>query len=397
MKNEYLEHVSTEITEEIEAFTTDIVFLESRYLFTFKKDKVEYGYCTHCKSEFKINDLKHNSKHYCPCCGSECTVKNSWRGHKYLQDEACFIYFEKSIKDSNVLVAKGYYARRSYGGDYRNVYNQYALEAIYLFNLSTNKAKMFKDQYWRHEFRETSSIYSFNINGLARHPFYCSNKSIEHAVKDTEFKYFPYQEFLGQNMIKVFDLYTKYPVIEQLVKVEMKSLILSRLNKVDMHNSVNWRGKDVFKIMRINRKDLKDIRESKLSVTPKFLKLYQLSRKEKSGLTPSNIKALEIIISYNTDRFNNILKYTTMKKAYKYMKKQLEIKRTNKYFSIVSTWDDYISDCIKLKMDLAFENVLFPKNIEAAHQNTIKQVKVKEDEQLNMAIAKRLNTLDKAG
>lgn len=396
MDKEYMEHFSTEISEQIEEYTTNVVFLESRYIFTTKIGKLELGYCTHCKTEFKTDNLKHNSTHNCPNCGSQCKVKHSWRGHKSLRDEACFMYYEKSLKDPNVLIAKGYYAVRNYGGNYRDVYNQYALEAVYIFDISTNKSKMFKSFYWHKDFSETSSIYSFNINGLARHPFYESIESLKKALQETNFKYCPYKFYSGDCiLLKFLDLYTRHPIIEQITKVGLKGLIGAYLNGCKTTGIINWRGKDIYRMLKINRKDLKDIRESRVKVTMSFLMLYQLSKKDKSNLNPKEVKELENIIKYGLDRIISILKYTTLKKSYKYMKKQLEIKREDKYFDITSTWNDYIKDCLKLNMDLSKDQVLFPKDIYIAHQNTIKQIKIKEDKQLNVAIAKRIKTLNK--
>lgn len=396
MYEDYLKHTSDEITEEIEKFTTDIVFENSVYIFTTRIDKKEKGYCTHCKAEFKTDKLKHNSKCKCPSCGSNCTVKQSWRGHKGLHDQACFVYYMKSKIDPNILIAKGYYAVRNYNGDYRDVYNQYCLEALYVFDIKNNKSTMFKKSWYGNgEFNETKTIYNFNINSLARHDFTYSYKNIENAIKDTGFKYSPYEEYTGCTMLKFFDLYSKYPIIEQITKVGLKELISSKLKGYGTYKAINWNGKDLFKMLKINRKDLKDIKESEVLVSPLFLKVYQLSKKYKSNLSPKEVKDVEFLVNNNLDDFLKILKLTTFTKACNYIKKQQNVKRKELYINIISTWRDYIADCIKLDMNLTETNVLFPKDIYAAHQNTIKQIKITADMSLNIAISKRLKILDK--
>lgn len=397
MYEDYLKHTSSKITKDIETFTTNIVFENSRYIFTTRNGKKEEtGFCTHCKAEFKTDKPKHNSKYKCPSCDSNCIVKQSWRGHRGLHDEACFVYYMKSKIDPNILIAKGYYAVRNYNGDYKNVYNQYTIEALYIFDIKNNKSKMFKKSwYGSGEFSETSSIYSFNINSLARHPFYYSIKNIENAIKGNEFKYSPYKEYTNYSMLKFFDLYTKYPIIEQITKVGLKNLISDKLRGYGTHKAINWNGKDIFKMLKINRKDLKDIKQSEVLVSPLFLKLYQLSQKYKANLTPKVVKDIEFLVSNNLDDFMKILKLTTFTKAYNYIKKQQNIKRKDLYVNVISTWKDYIADCIKLDMDLTEDNVLLPKDIYATHQNTIKQVKITADVSLNIAISKRLKVLNK--
>lgn len=396
MYKDYLKHTSDKITDDIEKFTTDDVFESSRYIFTAKEGKKLKGYCTHCKTEFDTDKLKHNSSYICPNCKSNCIVKEAWRGHTGLHDEACFIYYMKSEIDPNILIAKGFYALRDYNGDYKNVSNQYSLQALYIFDINNNESKMFKkDWYQQEEFIETRSIYNFNINSLARHPFYISYKSIEEAIKDTGFKYSPYKEYLENTMLKFFGLYAKYPNIEQITKVGLGNLIYSKLKGYETYKAINWRGKDIFKMLKINRKDLKAIKAAEITVSPSFLKLYQLSQKYNSNLTPKQVKDMEFMVSNNIDDFIKILKRTTFIKACNYIKKQQNIIRIERYINIIITWRDYITDCITLNMDLTENNVLFPKDIYVAHQNTIKQVKITADMSLNIAISKRLKILNK--
>lgn len=391
MVKEYLSHVSQEISQEIEDYVTDVVFKKSRYIFTTRDDGEEKGYCTHCKAEFETNKLKHNSRYTCPNCGSECIVKQAWRGHKHLIDKACFLWYEKSIEDSSVLVARGFYVERYYG-DYENVCNMYGLEAAYIF---ADKPKMLKKYWWNHEWYETKSIYSFNINSLGNIPYFCNYDNIKKVIEGTRFKYAPYKNFLEGDMLKFFELYNKYPIIEQLTKAGLGSLINHRLQGSLMYNSVYWKGKDIFKAIRLSRGDLKEINTAEVALTPLFLKIYQDAKKDKSNLTSQEVKYLEYKSCDDYDRLKSLSKYTKLRKIYKYMKKQDKVNKKDKYRSDLSTWDDYLNDCEKLNWDITNDSVLFPKNLYTAHQNTIVQIKIKADEKINDKIAKRLKALNK--
>lgn len=401
MCKEYLEHVSEGISEEIEDFATNTVFLKSRYIFTTREGEEETGYCTHCKSEFTTRKLKHNSEYKCPSCESKCIVKQSWRGRKNLVDKACFTFYEKSVKDPNVIVARGFYAARDYKKDYKDVYNGFHQTAIYIF--AQKETVMLKRFVWESDYgfvrttdwQKTRSIYSFNINGLARLDYFCSHESIAEAIKNTRFKYSTYDSYLYGDMLKFFELYNKYPFIENLTKMGFKSLVKDKLDGNEMFKSINWRGKDIYKVLKLGRKEVRDIREAQVRVTPLFLKLYQTSIKDKSNLTPNEIKDLEYFIENRWNRFFEILQYTTIKKSYKYIKKQTEsLKKKVAYYSIITTYADYLSDCRKLDLDIKRDNVLFPKDLDSAHQNTIKQVKIREDKELNIKIGKRLKKLE---
>lgn len=377
MNEEYFKHIPEGISEEIESFVNDTVFKSSRYIFTTRDKGEEKGFCTHCKAEFKTDKLKHNSNMKCPRCGSECTVKQAWRGRKHLVDYACFLWYEKSpIDPKDTIIARGYEVVRNYSGDYRNVVNEYCPEAFYIFSL--DGSHMFKRTWWNHRegckredyYTKASSIYSFNINGLAIQPFYISRKNIFKTIEGTRFQYIPKElNVLSSDMLKLFDLYNKYPIIEQLAKVGMQNIVKEKLQGYATYRTINWRGKDIFKVLKINRKDLKDIREAKVTITSLFLKLYQDSKKDKSNLTVEEAKYLEYKVSNSYDRLESITKYTSLRKIFNYLKKQEGIKKKEYYYNDISTWADYISDCKKLKMDLSKDNVFFPKDLYKAHQN----------------------------
>ncbi|MPM69911.1 hypothetical protein SDC9_116859 [bioreactor metagenome] len=384
-----------EVTDEIKKFVRDDVFGRSEYLFVTKEKDKYKGYCSKCKHEYEVEHLHHNERGICPICGAEVTVKSTRYGRKNCLNEACFYYFEKSIADPKAVVCKGYYVTKDYTLDYKNPKEIYDLCAMYIFE--DKKATMIKES-WGYTWGVRSSIFDFNQGYLAPKMCYCSFESIEKAIKGTSFQYIPYKEFQGHySMVKVFGEYTKYPWIEQIVKMGFAEIIKAKLSGHSMLNCLNYKGKDVFKILKLSRKDVKDIRESKKHITPLFLNLYQLQAKHKAGLSPAEVKSLENKCRYNYPRLENILKYTTLKKAFKYMEKQYKkyAKKFEYEGNVIITWSDYIDDCIKLEMDISSEHVLFPKDVHSAHQNTINQIKVKENKKYDKQIEKRAKALQK--
>jgi hypothetical protein len=55
----------------------------------------------------------------------------------------------------------------------------------------------------------------------------------------------------------------------------------------------------------------------------------------------------------------------------------------------LSTYRDYLEDCVKLGMDLNDSMVLFPRNLDRAHARTTAQVKYKHDEKLAADFAQK--------
>lgn len=397
--NDVLSHFSIGVSEKIKKYAIKGPFKESRYLFIQRKDDIRVGYCTHCNKEYEVANLKHNSETICEKCGSKCIVKQTRYGRKNLVDKVCFIYYEKSTKDPEALVANGYYAERDYSKDYKNVETNFNRTAAYVFKVGEKPRQVIKNYsyYYGENWRVTSSIYSFNTGSLANHEYSICYRSIEEAVKNTPFQYSQWDQCIGSDMLRFFELYTKHPLIESLIKVGMKGIIKSKLQGSNMYGCINWKGKTIYRMLKIGKKDLRDIREAKLNITPMYLKLYQTQLQEKLNLKPTEVKELERTIpsQFELEKLKKILQYCNIKKAYKYLIKQEELRFVNSYYSLLSTWVDYIKDCKTLKLDLTKESVLFPKNLVLAHQNTIKQIRYKEDEALNKKITKRLQKLNK--
>lgn len=396
MYEKYTNHVSMQISKEIKQFVKEEVFGNSEYLFVTKIDGTNYAHCSKCNHEYDIINAKHNESGFCPMCGANLQVKLSRYGRQNCRNEACFYYFEKSLIDSNVIICKGYYVSKDYAKDYKNPEMVYSLRAIYIFE--DKKATMLKTSWYNDNWEMKSSVFDFNQGSLAPKMCYLSIESIEKAIKGTIYQYIPYKMFEGHySMVKVFREYTKYPGLEQISKAGFVQIVEAKLKGWHIYSCLNYKGKDMFEILKLSRNDIKEIRKSEENATPLFLRLYQLQVKDKSRLSPAEVKNIENYYAYDYIKLKNILKYTTMKKSFKYMEKQYTKykKELHVKSNVVITLSDYIDDCIKLEMDLKDDHVLFPKNIYTAHQNTIKQVKIKVDETLNLKMEARIKALEK--
>lgn len=413
MCKEYLEHFKPGISPEIEKFTTEEVFLNSRYIFTWREGHKQYGYCTHCYGVFQTK-LHHNDEVKCPVCKSKCIVKASGRGRKHMVDDAYFIYYEKSAKNPDAIVARGILAVRDYSGDFRSVNTKYIETALYVFEMgkpvmltrccyySTAKTMETYDSWAKRK-----SVFSMldQASTLNKKFIYASHKNIKKAVKNTPFRYSTWEQYGNYDMIKFFSLYCKYPCIEYLTKLGFKDLVDAKLEGFNTYNAVNWRGKTLLQVLRLTKKDIKIIQASGIEVSPLFLKLYQISQKDGSRLSTEEIKGI-MDAGYYTNDLLSVLKYTSLRKADNYIDKQLskskeQYKKSKGQFhyyykhQVSITWIDYIADCNRLELDLSSDSVLFPKDLYRAHQNTIKQVKIKGDKILDKKIKARIENLNK--
>lgn len=407
MYEEYLEHFPSGFSEEIIRYATDVVFKSSRYIFTTREGKHQYGYCTHCHANLKTVGLRHNEIAQCPKCGSDCTVKSSGRGRKNMVDRAYFVYYEKSLIDPEAIIARGIYACRDYRYEYLNIRTQYKVENLYMFKMH-NSVMLERNLYYGYhsdnklhagDYYKCKTIHSrlsqYENTGAKTDYSY---ESIVEAIKGTPFQYSTWDSYSGEDRVKFFDLYSKYPCIEYLTKVGFSDLVEAKLWGNNTYSSINWRGDTLFKAIKLTKKDFNEIRRSKISVDPLFLRLYQLSKKDGSNLSVEEVSRISRDgYAFYFTYLQIVLKYTSLKKADKYITKQREAQKKHFYSSsaVLTSWKDYIADCLKLEMNLKNDSVLFPKNLYNAHQNTIKQIKLKADAELDAKILARAKFLEK--
>lgn len=408
-----LAHFPQKMSKTFVDYVTDEVFLWSRYIFTRRVGKVQFGYCTHCRKECPTDGLKQGTKTECAKCKSACVVKASGRGRKSMVDEAYFVYYDKSVVNPEAIVARGVYAVRDYRGDYYKVETLFETKALYLFepgnSVMLHRPYLYYSSLYGNGFgcasgyEKTASTFSEIDGSMNNKRTFCSYASIRAAVKDTPFQYSMWEDYRAKgpyrddDMVKFFDLAAKYPCIEYLTKFGMHNLVEAKLYGRKTYGVINWRAKNPLKVLRLSKQELKEIRAQSIVVDPLFLKIHQLSKKDGSNLPIREIAYAEREYgSYSLEDLQQALKRTTLKKIVSYLDKEYAKQtRSDSKRQLLSTWNDYIADCITLGFDLSQDVVKFPPHLYQAHQNTIKQIKVKEDKALRAKIAARNKALQK--
>lgn len=390
MHEELFKHKPKGITDDIKNYVNRVVFLNAHYIFYKTKGNKQIAYCTSCKHEFESKGIKHNGIIICPYCYKELKSKSAGMGRKALKHAATLIWYEKSKINSEIVIARGFVVERDYSKDFYRVEDKFYEEAFYIF--SKGKSFMFTKGYGA-DWYIRKSIYRFNINGLANMPYYYNMNNILEAIEGTCLNYSYPNEIeelyasnnviQGQydNTLKYFDLYIKYPQIEKMIKTGLGNLIIEKLDTGNLGKCIDWRAKEVHKMIKVDKIDFRKIVKCKIHVSVIFLKLYKLNKQSKNRIQLDELKDMEYMVTHPLylDAIEQVLKYTDMKKLYKYINKQSE---TNQYSSrgfILSDWKDYIFDCKELDIDLNIESNLMPKDLYIAHQNTMKQIEYKNN------------------
>ncbi|MFB5192775.1 PcfJ domain-containing protein [Alicyclobacillus fastidiosus] len=326
-------------------------------------------------------------------------------GRKTLIDEAYVVYYEKSLVNPEAITARGIYTVRDYRGDYRAVETLFETKAMYLFE--PGNCVMYERPWlyyseslgmWsRDEWRSLKSISSLSNSVMAHKPCFCSYNSIRAAVQGTPFQYSTWEQYKGGDMVKFFDLAAKYPCVEYLTKLGMRGVVEAKLNGGRTYSVVNWRARTPLKVLKMSKHEMNELRTADVSVDPWMLHLRYLAKKEGSNLSIADIARISREIPESYQNYLNVaLGWTNLGKLDAYFIKQLANPDTHRLDTkgyLLSTWNDYIKDCIRLGLDISNESVKFPKNLHRAHQNTIKQIKLKVDAELTAKITQRCKSL----
>lgn len=402
--NEILSHIPTEFSEEVKRYARDVVLERSRYLFVRRENKELVGYCTHCQQEHAyIDAVKYGQEIKCIHCKSICIMKQNGRGRKYLNDDGYFVWFDKSIKDPNVLVARGIYVQRDYSQAYEKVQTTFAVTAAYVFG--DGQSKMVNRTWWGGDTRGwylRSTVFSESGGAMSSTPHYMAIESIERAVKDTPFQYSTWEHYKDGDLIKLFDVAAKYPCIEYLTKLGLTSIVRAKIQGGRTYGAINWRAKKIDAVLKVTKQDLLEIRKSGLDIRPFTLWLFQQFKKEGAkvsilevhgfvGLCGGNHIRDDIQLLRKTFSLNQIRNFTIKQ----YQRKNPKGRHYWSGSQVLVAWRDYLSDARRLGMEVTDESILYPSNLYQAHQKLLKKIKILANKALNDQIKHRLPMLAK--
>jgi DNA-directed RNA polymerase subunit RPC12/RpoP len=396
----FYKHFPKTIGKNIRDYVTNHVLKGSRYIFIRRVKGIQFGYCTHCNERFMTPfPLKHNEMTDCPKCGSRCEVKNHGTSRKYMVDNAFVVYYEKSRVNPDAIIARAFRVFRDYRGDYTRVETEYSNTALYLFEPSN--AEMYEHYWWHKEdkYVKCASVHSLELKSQYANN-QCSEESIKKAIEGTPYQYSTWDQHDQPqwDYVKFFALYSKYPAVEYLTKLGFKYFVGAKLFDLKTFNCINWTGKNINSILRLNKSEIKEVLQYGTQVNPIQLRLYQLSRKDSNR--PSLCQIIETFKGAGDvmNEIKHIMKYANVGKIINYMKKQInrpEKRKYRKYQDILTAWRDYLVECETLEFDMSNERIIFPSNLFASHQKTMKMVVHKQNEETDRKIKSRQKQLSR--
>lgn len=385
-------HFPKNVSKEIQNYIRDKVLEDSRYLFTHKQGSRQYAFCTHCRVEHESKGLKHGDSSQCPSCKSLVWVKSSGRGRKSLLAEAYLLWYEKSKKNKNVIIARGFYIKRDYTRDYRKTETLIKPIALYVFEYGVGGRMMNRD-YWTYygetKWSECSSVFSEATRSMSNKFCYHAKHSIDKAVQGTPFQYSTWEMYDHKDMVEFFDLAARYKCIEFLTKAGLGCFVNTKLRGGATFGAVNWNGKTPEKVLRLTKSEIKEMRKAG-AIGLQALRHYQILKKEGPHLNWEDTRALSDLIDKRND-LRDLTRHASIQTIKLYFARQMH-RPENNYNnggSVLIAWRDYLRECGELGIDISRESILFPNSLYKAHQSTMKLIKVANDEKTKAQLAAR--------
>lgn len=355
------------------------------------------GVCSACEQEFELEGVRHNTKGTCPRCGRKFTMKsNKKRGRLWDRETASVV---QCLRE-NELVVRILKASRWQPREGSADLSFYEATRVVVRQTSKGKADVSPYHYdpykavltpWKKGYPPVTYLYGQNYNAETCGYLYCENLSRE--LKGTPWEYCQLGAFYEgvQDQMEVtpyLSAYQEIPSIEFFVKLGLHWLAAAVAYGRNPEEIINPKGRNLREVLNIDPADLSYLQRPGASI--RDLLLLRLQRT--AGHQPS-VELADLLRSngvIEVEKLARALRYATPHKVMRYFEQQFSKMEPNSYRGhngVVSDYDDYLGFCEQLQYDMKNEFVLFPKNLNAAHDQARALVKQEDARQYDPQIA----------
>ena len=229
---------------------------------------------------------------------------------------------------------------------------------------------------------------------------------IEETLQGTAMQYADLEGYLeengrNRNPIHFLEYHAKYPVIEFLWKAGYRNIVHNRIFGMDKENrnAILWERKKLKECFKFPLRILK-------LMPPEEWKLDDVKRANYlwknygERITDAEIRTA---LQSRTDvqSLTGAMPYAGIGKILKYIQKQTEKRKEEKGHTtytlegIIRAYRDYLRECEQLHFDLHDREILFPKDLVAAHDRTMKQIAFEKNKADQEKFQKAVEKLEK--
>ncbi len=354
------------------------------------------GVCTSCGKETTIPGVAHNSKLICPHCKRELTVKSAGKMGRHFDRDTVQVIEKIDSTEVVVRIVKVYYNYdREHLAPRESIY-----ENARIFVRRSPDGKVITEPYyysyskgtlthWQPGERPQFFKYSYNFEADVCAHVYCRN--LPDTLAGTPWEYCAVAAFYEHGrepmqMTPFLAAHLNHPKLEHLVKVGFFYLA-SDLAYGRIRDGLLDEAQDrTHRLLGVTSEDVVFLRE--LGVNESALRIFR----EYTG-TRDRQKLFLWRREHGVDRDAiQCLEHMTPHRFTRYLEQQYPAlcTRKNQYGgqhyrdmqAVVSEYRDYLDMCVKLGYDMSNSFILYPKDLQQAHDEVQVRYKTKVDAQL---------------
>ena len=373
-------------------YVYDVILPEDNVL-VYKRGNVR-GTCFACRQKVRAEApqrFRQGEFTYCPECGRKvaCVLEGGMRFKAdYVDNVAAF----QMGTDGKTLFIRQWHLMRDHTAEWNDVPKQ--LVEIGRYAIRDNRvAKWSREEkyawgymgpYVREQRKNWVRMQGTHVYDGGYY-FYLDKK----LVLETELRYAEIAAYMEdnqtrkcRNVIRFALDSARYPVMEFLYKAGYYGLLREAINGTEYRSAIRWNATKLKDAFRFPLRLLKSREPEEWSF--KDLKvLSEIWANWGEKLKDKEILDAMILQSRAGNIVDTVLSFTTASKASAYL-----IAQEKKEAGAGKLYEDYLNDCMELKLNLRDKQVLFPPHLREAHARTICMKNVKTNNKIRGAFTK---------
>lgn len=375
----------------------------------YKKGNVQ-GTCSVCgrKVHARGRRFVQGTRVNCPNCGTGVSC--------VLEDGCAFAanYIENIVAvqkgtDGKTVFFRQWLLRRDHTAQWEHI-EDFLQETVRYAIRGAKTAKWQKQGKWNYYMKtERYSLDDWtrwSDNRIYDGGYYFYTGGIETALQGTAMQYADLDGYLAaerhnKNPIYFLEYHARYPVIEFLWKAGYRNIVHNRVFGMskENRNAIRWERKKLRDCFKFPLRILKLMPPEEWSLND-IQRANYLWKNYGERITDAEMR---MALQSRTDVQNltGAMPYAGIGKILKYIQKQTEKRKgeerdtTYTLEGIIRAYRDYLQECEQLHFDLHDREILFPKDLVAAHDRTMEQVEFEKNKADQEKFQKAVEKLEK--
>ena len=376
----------------------------------YKRGNVN-GICTVCGTQVHARGRRFTQSAYatCPNCGARVIC--------VLEDGCAFAanYIENIVAvqkgtDGETVFFRQWLLHRDNSAIWEHIED--FLQETVRYAIRGNKTAKWQKQgkesyYMRTERYELDEWTRWQDNRIYDGSYFFYPTGIEEALSGTAMQYADLEGYLeerghNKNPIYFLEYHARYPVIEFLWKAGYRNIVHNRIFGMDRENrnAILWERKKLKECFKFPLRILKLMPPEEWSLND-IQRVNDLWEKYGGKVTDTEIR-LVLQSKVDIQLWSRATTYANAGRILKYIKNQTDKrkeknpdKRSISQNDTAQAYRDYLQECEQLHLDLHDKEILFPKDLTAAHNRTMEQVKFEKNKADQEKFQKAVEKLEK--